>query len=75
MVANQAPVDAGRCPLCGGANACAMEVQRATGTPQPPCWCLGAEFSRELIGRVPAAARDKACICAACAAAGRSTVR
>ncbi|MEO7392767.1 MAG: cysteine-rich CWC family protein [Ramlibacter sp.] len=71
MVPDTSTVDASRCPLCGAANACAMEVQRATGTSQPPCWCLEANFSRELIERVPTAARDQACICAACAAAGR----
>jgi hypothetical protein len=55
------------CPLCGQANRCAMEVERETGVKQPPCWCMQADFSEELLGRVPAAARRTACICAACA--------
>jgi hypothetical protein len=57
------------CPLCGGANACAMEVQRATGKAQPPCWCTRATFTPALLASVPEASRRKACICAGCAAA------
>jgi hypothetical protein len=64
-----AAVDTTRCPLCGGANTCAMETARATGQPQPPCWCTQVSFSAELLARVPAAARNKACVCARCAAA------
>ena len=56
-----------RCPLCGQANQCAMEVERATGIEQPPCWCTQANFSKELLERLPAEARGQACICAACA--------
>ncbi len=63
------PVDPGRCPLCGAANGCAMQAERDTGQPQPPCWCTRATFSDALLARVPEAARRKACICAACAAA------
>lgn len=61
------PVDC--CPLCGEPNRCAMEQQRLTGQPQPPCWCTQVDFSAELLARVPAEAARKACICAACAAA------
>lgn len=56
-----------RCPLCGQANQCAMEVERATGMQQPPCWCTQADFTADLLARLPAAARGKACVCAACA--------
>jgi hypothetical protein len=45
-----------------------MEIERETGAPQPPCWCLDAEFSHELFQRIPEAARGQACICAACVA-------
>lgn len=62
-------VDPHRCPLCGQPNQCAMERQRQTGQPQPPCWCTQAQFPDTLLARVPAAARHQACICAACAAA------
>jgi hypothetical protein len=64
------PVDAARCPLCGQLNQCAMEIEHATGQKQPPCWCMQADFSAELVAKVPAAARDLACICPACARAG-----
>ncbi|MEJ8849421.1 cysteine-rich CWC family protein [Variovorax rhizosphaerae] len=63
-----ASVDPTRCPLCGAANACAMEVARETGVAQPPCWCMSATFTAALIDSVPAPARGTACICAACAA-------
>ncbi len=61
------PPDPTLCPLCGQANRCAMEVERETGLAQPPCWCMQADFTEELLSRVPAAARRTACICAACA--------
>jgi hypothetical protein len=59
--------DATRCPLCGQANACAMEIERETGVKQAPCWCTQVDFSPELLGRLPPQARGKACICASCA--------
>jgi hypothetical protein len=62
-------VDPCRCPLCGQPNACANELSRASGQPQPPCWCTQAHFPPELLARVPAAAQRRACICAACAGA------
>ncbi|MDO5692923.1 MAG: cysteine-rich CWC family protein [Pseudomonadota bacterium] len=55
------------CPLCGQANACAMETERATGQPQPPCWCTGVAFPPALLEQVPRAERGQACICRACA--------
>jgi len=57
-----------RCPLCGGDNRCAMEVERATGVPQGPCWCVDATFEPGLLVRLPEGARGKACICARCVA-------
>lgn len=60
--------DPSRCPLCGEANRCAMEVARETGQAQPPCWCMDADFSTDLLARVPAEKRRLACICARCAA-------
>ena len=67
MSRTAATIEADRCPLCGQANACAMEVERATGTKQPPCWCTQVDFSADLLDRLPPEARGKACICAACA--------
>ncbi|MBW0169405.1 MAG: cysteine-rich CWC family protein [Hydrogenophaga sp.] len=69
MTRDPSPPDPCRCPLCGGDNRCAMEIERETGQPQAPCWCLSATFTAELLARVPPAARGQACICAACAAA------
>ncbi|MGV3572597.1 MAG: cysteine-rich CWC family protein [Ramlibacter sp.] len=57
------------CPLCGTRNRCAVEIERETGVKQDACWCTQVDFSAELLARVPAAARDRACICAACARA------
>jgi hypothetical protein len=61
--------DPSRCPLCGAANVCAMEIARETGIAQPPCWCMSASFTEALLARVAADARGLACICANCAAA------
>ena len=64
-----APVlDPTLCPLCGQPNRCAMELERETGQPQPPCWCTQVDFGADLLACVPPAARDRACICRACAA-------
>lgn len=60
------PFDATRCPLCGGDNRCAVEIEKATGEPQPPCWCVSETFSAELLARIPEAARRQACVCQAC---------
>lgn len=62
------PTDPIRCPLCGGDNRCAMELERATGQPQGPCWCVNASFPPDLLARLPEQAEGKACICAACVA-------
>ena len=70
MMGVPASLDASRCPLCGEANRCAMEVERETGQKQPPCWCMAAAytFSPELLATVPQDQRGLACICARCAA-------
>jgi hypothetical protein len=64
---SDSPPGATACPLCGQTNQCAMEAERVTGVKQPPCWCTQATFTAELLARIPAPARGKACICAACA--------
>jgi len=61
--------DPGCCPLCGGDNRCAMERERVTGEPQPPCWCVAQSFSAELLERLPESAKGQACICGNCLAA------
>jgi hypothetical protein len=45
-----------------------MEAEKATGQPQPDCWCTQVDFSSDLLAQVPQAARGRSCICAACAA-------
>lgn len=65
--------DASRCPLCGQANLCAMEAERASGLPQGTCWCTQVDFTAELLGNVPDEAAGLACVCAACAK--RATAR
>jgi hypothetical protein len=62
------PPEPALCPLCGRPNRCAQEVERATGQPQPPCWCTQVEFTPQLLARVPAPKKGLACICPACAA-------
>jgi hypothetical protein len=69
MSTTPAAFDPMRCPLCGHPNRCAMETQQRTGIAQAECWCTRIDFSRELLARLPAAARGAACICPACAAA------
>ena len=55
-------VDPSRCPLCQAPNACGMEAGNGT------CWCMSVTIRPEVIEGVPLAARDRACVCAACAA-------
>ncbi|MBL0944845.1 MAG: cysteine-rich CWC family protein [Hydrogenophaga sp.] len=69
------PIDPERCPLCGGDNRCAMEIERATGVPQPPCWCVSETFTPALLARLPEAARGAACICPACVKAALDAAR
>lgn len=71
MPATSAPaVNPTVCPLCSQANQCAMELEKATGQPQGPCWCTQVDFSAALLSRIPAQARGQACVCAACAGTG-----
>lgn len=66
------PYPADRCPLCGQPNACAMEIQKATGKVPDTCWCVNMGFTPELLAQVPTEAQGKACICAACARAAQA---
>jgi len=59
-----ADVDPSRCPLCGKSNACAMAAGSGScGT----CWCAKVTVCQDALARVPAAAKDRACLCADCA--------
>jgi hypothetical protein len=52
-----------------------MEVEKATGQAQPPCWCTQVDFGADLLARVPPEASRMACICERCArqASGQAT--
>jgi Cysteine-rich CWC len=67
MLKNSAILNQSLCPLCGQANHCAMEIEKATGIKQAACWCVGMDFSADLLSQVPMPAQCQACICAACA--------
>jgi len=57
------PIDAGRCPICGGPNDCQMCT---TAAYKGPCWCTKVEIPVELLALVPREFRSKACICPDC---------
>jgi hypothetical protein len=38
------------------------------------CWCLGATVSKDALGRLPAVARGKACVCERCASGAAARV-
>ena len=58
---------ASRCPLCRGFNDCRLCTNAAY---KGPCWCETAQIPDELLTRVPAAKKHRACICRACVEAG-----
>ncbi len=60
-------LDKSKCPLCGKSNQCAMEIAQKTGVTSGPCWCVGMDFSADLLSKLPPEAQKKACICKACA--------
>ena len=64
-------LDPCRCPLCGQPNACAMATPGLVAS--GPCWCTLVQFSADLLKQVPEAARNQACICAACVAKSEDT--
>ena len=53
------------CPLCGEPNDCQLCLPVAA---KGACWCLDAKIPAALLARVPAAARNRACICERCIA-------
>ena len=61
-----ARLDPSRCPLCGGDNRCAMEIEKATGQAQPPCWCVGLPVSTERLASLPTELQGQACLCGDC---------
>ena len=59
------PLPALACPLCGGPNGCAPA---ACGRFDVDCWCSRTRIAAEVLARIPADQRMKACVCARCAA-------
>ena len=57
------PVDSSRCPLCGQPNQCAECDPDA----QQLCWCMSATIAQDALERIPAALRNRACLCPRCA--------
>jgi hypothetical protein len=58
-----------RCPLCGDQNACGMAAGEGS------CWCFSTKIPADVLERVPAEARDKVCVCEACATGRRARQR
>lgn len=56
--------NAQRCPLCGGLNQCVPAASSDLGV---DCWCRTARIAPEVLARIPAEQRLKACLCPACA--------
>lgn len=57
----------GNCPLCGGNNHCAAEkLPPGEETASLDCWCFHASIPKELLARIPAEQRGKACVCGSC---------
>lgn len=51
------------CPLCSGPNEC---QQCTSAAYKGPCWCASVSIPEELLARVPAESRRRACLCRGC---------
>ena len=60
-------VDPSICPTCGEPNTCGMSQGKSE------CWCFNVKIPEAALERIPAAAKDLACICPRCAAAQRES--
>lgn len=54
-------IDTHRCPICGASNDCA--VARGEGS----CWCFTRSIPDAVLEKIPPGARERACVCKACA--------
>ncbi|MDG9873865.1 cysteine-rich CWC family protein [Pseudomonas juntendi] len=57
--------DQQHCPACGALNHCSLADPRRA--PQA-CWCYGVTIDPSVLQALPAALRDKTCLCPRCAA-------
>ncbi|HEV2148671.1 MAG TPA: cysteine-rich CWC family protein [Longimicrobiaceae bacterium] len=64
--ASPEPAPAAACPLCGGANGCAMAAAARDGG-AGECWCFAARIAPEALARIPDGERGRRCVCARCA--------
>ncbi|HBX55516.1 cysteine-rich CWC family protein [Pseudomonas sp. UBA2684] len=55
---------ASACPRCGQPNQCA---QADASAPVEACWCFQACIERSVLDSLPAAQRNRACLCPRCA--------
>jgi hypothetical protein len=59
-------IDPDRCPICREPNDCGLTAGKTT------CWCFDTPMPAAALERVPAADRNRSCICQACATGGVS---
>lgn len=52
------------CPACGARNDCSLADPR---TADRECWCYGVTIDPAVLGALPAALRNQACLCPRCA--------
>ncbi|AVX88054.1 MULTISPECIES: cysteine-rich CWC family protein [unclassified Pseudomonas] len=52
------------CPACGARNDCSLADPR---TADRACWCYGVSIDPAVLEALPAALRDKSCLCPRCA--------
>ena len=64
-----AHIDPRRCPLCGNMNECGLAAGAGS------CWCFTESVPPEVLERIPAEARNVACVCRFCASSQRALVR
>jgi hypothetical protein len=58
-------IDKSLCPLCQKNNNCALESKESKGA-EKTCWCMQTTVSDEVLAKVPADKKAKACICQSC---------
>ncbi|RKF20321.1 hypothetical protein DBZ36_07730 [Alginatibacterium sediminis] len=66
MTDSKPDIDPNLCPLCNKDNRCASQLSQAQAL---DCWCQSPqiEFTQAMLSQVPQDAKNKACICQACA--------
>jgi arginase family enzyme len=57
-------LDPSICPSCGAPNTCGMS--------KGECWCFSVSIPKAALERIPAEAKDLACLCPRCAQAKNS---